>query len=85
VAAERPLFTTDAAALQARSEQLMAALDAPFLGIFSRELGDGERRFLLHHLRDAELEEWPGRGHLGFVTEPDRYAVRLRQLALRAG
>jgi hypothetical protein len=29
------------------------------------------------------LEEWPGRGHLGFVTEPDRYAARLRELALR--
>jgi hypothetical protein len=56
---------------------------APFLGIFSRELGDGERRFLLDHLRDAELEEWPGRGHLGFLTEPDRYAARLRELALR--
>jgi hypothetical protein len=25
----------------------------------------------------------PGRGHLGFVTEPDRYAARLRELALR--
>jgi pimeloyl-ACP methyl ester carboxylesterase len=77
------VLTTDPAELQARSEQLMAALEAPFLGIFSRELGDGERRFLLDHLRDAELEEWPGRGHLGFVTEPDRYAARLRELALR--
>jgi pimeloyl-ACP methyl ester carboxylesterase len=77
------LLTTDPAELQARSEQIMAALDAPFLGIFSRELGDAERRFLLDHLRDAELEQWPGRGHLGFVTEPDRYAARLRELALR--
>jgi pimeloyl-ACP methyl ester carboxylesterase len=77
------LLTTDAAALQARSETLMAALDAPFLGIFSRELGDAERRFLFEHLRDAEIEEWPGRGHLGFATEPDRYAARLRALALR--
>jgi pimeloyl-ACP methyl ester carboxylesterase len=77
------LLTTDPADLQARSEKRMAAVDAPFLGIFSRELGDGERRFLLDHLRDAELEEWPGRGHLGFVTEPDRYAARLREFALR--
>jgi pimeloyl-ACP methyl ester carboxylesterase len=77
------LLRTDPAVLQARSEQLMAALDAPFLGIFSRELGDEERRFLLDHLPDAQLEEWPGRGHLGFVTEPDRYAARLRELALR--
>jgi hypothetical protein len=61
----------------------MAALDAPFPGIFSRKLGHWERRFLLDHLPAAELEEWPGGGHRGFVTEPGRYAARLRELALR--
>ncbi|HEY4278573.1 MAG TPA: alpha/beta hydrolase [Conexibacter sp.] len=77
------LFSTDPAAARAHNETLMASLDGPFLGFFSHDLQPPERAFLLDHLRDVELEEWPGLGHFIHLVQPDRFAARLSEFVTR--
>ena len=74
-----PLLTIDPAEARAGNERLMAALDAPFLGLFTRELPPEERRFMAAHLRDVELVEWPSGTHLAFVAEPERFVGVVRE------
>jgi pimeloyl-ACP methyl ester carboxylesterase len=77
------LLHTDPARVQARNEELLSAVDAPFLGVFSSELDQGSRRFLLDHLRNAQLEEWPGNGHFVHLAQPDRFTTALQDFIAR--
>jgi pimeloyl-ACP methyl ester carboxylesterase len=64
--------------LQARVEQVAAAIDVPVLAVFGQQLSTDERDYLRHLVRGAQLEEWPGGGHFVHLAEADRFATRLR-------
>ncbi len=69
---------TDPGELQTRVEQALAAIDVPCLCIFGQQLPDGQREYLQVHLRDVQLEQWPGRGHFVHLAEADRFTERLQ-------
>jgi pimeloyl-ACP methyl ester carboxylesterase len=77
------LFHDDPRQLQHEMESTMASIDAPCLSVFGRALSAGERTRLQQHVRGVELEEWPDRGHLVHLAEPDRFAARLRSFINR--
>jgi len=80
------LLSTDPAVLRANNARLMAALGAPFLGIFGNELDPGNRAYLTENLRDVTIETWGGDdGHLFFMAAPDRFAAKLLAFAERVG
>jgi pimeloyl-ACP methyl ester carboxylesterase len=68
---------SDPAELQERVGQTLSAVEAPCLGIFGHQLPDGQREYLQAHLRDVQLEQWPGRGHFVHLAEADRFTERL--------
>jgi pimeloyl-ACP methyl ester carboxylesterase len=63
--------------LQARIDDTAGAIRAPFLAVFGHSLSDEERHHLRRLLPTLELEEWPDRGHMVHLMEPDRFARRL--------
>jgi hypothetical protein len=56
----------------------MASIEVPCLSVFGHQLSAGERSHLREHVSAVQLEEWPDRGHLVHLAEPDRFAARLR-------
>jgi pimeloyl-ACP methyl ester carboxylesterase len=72
------LMRSEPERLQARVEQVAAAIHVPVLAVFGRQLSSDERAHLRRLVPGAQLEEWPGRGHFVHVAEPDRFAARLR-------
>jgi pimeloyl-ACP methyl ester carboxylesterase len=72
------LIRSEPSRLQEQVEQVAAGLDVPVLAVFGRRLAGDERDYLLRLVAGAQLEEWPGRGHLVHLAEPDRFAARLR-------
>ncbi len=77
------VLRTDPAEFQARIDTTLTAITAPFLAVFGHVLDDHERDHLRHLLPSAEVEEWPGHGHLVHLEEPDRFARRLATFATR--
>lgn len=74
------LVATTPEAVQERFDRLTAAVSAPCLAIF----GSGVRATSLGSLpATTEVEEWPGRGHLVHLVEPDRFARRLGDFVRR--
>jgi pimeloyl-ACP methyl ester carboxylesterase len=72
------LFRDDPRELQQEIEATMASIEPPCLCVFGHRLGVSERALLQEHLRGVQIEEWPARGHLVHLAEPDRFAARLR-------
>ncbi len=72
------LFRDDPRELQQEIEATMESIDAPCLSVFGHDLNAIERNYLQDHLSDLQIEEWPDRGHLVHLAEPDRFAARLR-------
>jgi pimeloyl-ACP methyl ester carboxylesterase len=64
--------------VQARRDQVAAAIDAPLLAVFGEELSSDERDHLRRLVPGVQLEEWPGRGHFVHLADADRFAARLR-------
>jgi pimeloyl-ACP methyl ester carboxylesterase len=52
-------------------------ITCPYLAVFGHQPSDDERVALYSRLPDLELEEWPERGHMVHLMEPDRFARRL--------
>jgi pimeloyl-ACP methyl ester carboxylesterase len=73
------LFRQDPSALQHEIEATMTSIDAPCLCVFGHDLNASERTYLQAHLSEVQVEEWPDRGHLVHLAEPDRFAARLRR------
>ncbi len=67
--------------LQARTDTTLAAIKAPLLAIFGHALDTQTKQHLRRLLPSAEVEEWPGHGHLVHLEEPDRFARRLATFA----
>jgi pimeloyl-ACP methyl ester carboxylesterase len=63
--------------LQALIDETARMISAPYLAVFGRKLADDERQRLDDRLSLLELEEWPDRGHMVHLMEPDRFARRL--------
>jgi len=78
------LMRSDPEQLQARVEQVGAAIDVPVLAVFGQQLSSKERDYLRRLVRGAQLEEWPGRGHFVHLAEADRFAARLRAFVTSA-
>ena len=72
------LFRQDPRELQREIDATMASMEAPCLSVFGHELSAGERSHLQEHVSAVQIEEWPDRGHLVHLAEPDRLAARLR-------
>jgi pimeloyl-ACP methyl ester carboxylesterase len=72
------LLHDDPRELQQEIEATMAGVDAPCLSVFGHRLSAGERTHLREHVRGVQVEEWPDRGHLVHLADPDRFAARLR-------
>jgi len=66
---------------QALIDSAITRITAPFLAIFGHTLEARERQHLRDLLPAAEVEEWPGHGHLVHLEEPDRFARRLATFA----
>lgn len=70
------LVATTPAALQERFRRSAAAVTSPCLAVF----GSAVRASALGALpASTEVEEWPGRGHLVHLVEPDRFARRVAE------
>jgi pimeloyl-ACP methyl ester carboxylesterase len=72
------LLRSEPERLQARVEQVAAAIDVPVLAVFGRRLTSDERDHLRRLLPGAQLEQWPGSGHLVHLADAARFAARLR-------
>jgi len=74
-------FGTTPAQLQARIDNIAPAIRAPFLAVFGHVLDAHDKQHLRRFLPSAQVEEWPDRGHLVHLAEPDRFAARLAAFA----
>ncbi|HEY2258644.1 MAG TPA: alpha/beta fold hydrolase [Solirubrobacteraceae bacterium] len=72
------LFRDNPSELQREIEATMASIGAPCLYVFGHDLNAGERTYLQDRVPELQIEEWPDRGHLVHLAEPDRFAARLR-------
>jgi pimeloyl-ACP methyl ester carboxylesterase len=63
--------------LQAMADKTARSITVPYLAVFGRQLSDDERDRLHDRLSCLELEEWPERGHMVHLMEPDRFADRI--------
>jgi pimeloyl-ACP methyl ester carboxylesterase len=63
--------------LQAQIDEAAQRITVPYLAVFGHRLSDDERVRLQGQLSGLELEEWPDRGHMVHLMEPDRFAQRL--------
>ena len=82
------MLRTTPAQLQARIDNTATAVRAPFLAVFGHVLDAQEKQHLRRLLPSAQVEQWPDRGHLVHLAEPDRFAGRLAAFAsqcFRAG
>jgi pimeloyl-ACP methyl ester carboxylesterase len=67
--------------LQARIDREAQAISAPLLAVFGQTLDQQTREHLVRCVPWAEIEEWPGRGHMVHLVEPDRFSSRLAEFA----
>jgi pimeloyl-ACP methyl ester carboxylesterase len=63
--------------LQARVDEALREITVPYLAVFGHPLSHDERTRLHDRLRTVELEEWPDRGHMVHLMEPERFANRI--------
>ena len=72
------LFRQDPRELQREIDADMASIELRASACSDTSLSAGERSYLQEHVSDVQIEEWPDRGHLVHLAEPDRFAARLR-------
>lgn len=75
------MLRTTPAQFQARIDNTVPAIRAPFLAVFGHVLDAHEYQHLRRFLPSAQVEQWPDRGHLVHLAEPDRFADRLAAFA----
>jgi pimeloyl-ACP methyl ester carboxylesterase len=63
------------------AEGLLGALRMPYLAIHGADPGPGYEEWLTTHLPSATVEVWDGGGHYPHLTEPERFAARVRAFA----
>ena len=75
------MLRTRSARFQARIDNTVPAIRAPFLAVFGHVLDAHENQALRRFLPSAQVEQWPDCGHLVHLAEPDRFACRLAAFA----
>jgi pimeloyl-ACP methyl ester carboxylesterase len=63
--------------LQALLDEAARSITVPYLAVFGHKLANDERADLQDLIARLELEEWPDRGHMVHLMEPDRFAHRV--------
>jgi pimeloyl-ACP methyl ester carboxylesterase len=63
--------------LQALVDDASSRISVPYLAVFGRRLSEDERTSMHDKVATLEMEEWPDRGHMVHLMEPDRFANRL--------
>lgn len=81
------LFRATPDELQAQLDRALEAVGAgaPVLAVFGRELEEPEVAYWARLAPHAEIEQWPGRGHLVHLATPGRFATRVARFARRTG
>ena len=81
------LFRATPDEFQLRMDEALQAVAAqtPVLAVFGRTIEDAERSRWGELAPHAEIEEWPGRGHLVHLATPGRFATRVARFARRTG
>jgi pimeloyl-ACP methyl ester carboxylesterase len=63
--------------LQVLLDETARSITVPYLAVFGHRLAEDERAGLQDRIARLELEEWPDRGHMVHLMEPDRFAHRV--------
>lgn len=63
--------------MQVMVDEATGKITVPYLAIFGHQLPEEDRAYLQEHLPALQLEEWPDRGHMVHLMEPDRFAKRM--------
>jgi pimeloyl-ACP methyl ester carboxylesterase len=71
------VIRTDPEVLQRRIEETARGAGAPGLALFGNALTSEQRAHIRAMAPTVEVEEWPGRGHMLHLVEPDRFTDRL--------
>jgi pimeloyl-ACP methyl ester carboxylesterase len=77
------LLSTSPDELQARIDRDLKAISVPVLAVFGQTIDAATRDYLAGHLPSAEIEEWPGLGHMAHLMEPERFAGLLAEFVNR--
>ena len=72
---------SDPGDMQERLDDLLDTIRARYLVVFGDRISDDDRAHLNQHLHALEIEEWPDRGHMVHLLEPDRFARRVTDFA----
>lgn len=67
--------------MQKLLDDVLDTLSMPYLAIFGDPIPDGDRAHLHQHVASAQIEEWPGNGHMVHLMEPSRFAQRVSEFA----
>jgi pimeloyl-ACP methyl ester carboxylesterase len=73
------LFHADPEMFQRRIETIARRITVPGLALFGDALTDDQRAYIAAMAPTVTVEEWPGRGHMLHLVEPDRFTDRLRR------
>lgn len=68
-------LTASPAQLQGMVDDLLDAIDVPYLWLSGADVPDADRQALLAHVPAAQIETWPGSGHMVHLADPDRFAT----------
>jgi pimeloyl-ACP methyl ester carboxylesterase len=79
------IFRESPESLQSFVNEATRRISAPYLAVFGRRLADDERATMQARLSTLELEEWPDRGHMVHLMEPDRFSDRLASFVDNCG
>jgi pimeloyl-ACP methyl ester carboxylesterase len=67
--------------LDATMEEVLARIDAPLLSLHGSPPPPGYEAWLTRLVPRAQIELWPGAGHLLHLADPGRFAARVRAFA----
>jgi pimeloyl-ACP methyl ester carboxylesterase len=62
---------------QSQIDEALRQITVPYLAVFGHRLSGDEGRRLQDRLPTLELEEWPDRGHMVHLMEPENFAGRV--------
>jgi pimeloyl-ACP methyl ester carboxylesterase len=77
------VMTSDPDEMDALTDRMAGELRAPYLAVLAHAMSDDERARLRRLVPQAEVEEWPGGGHVAHLAQADRFAELLLGFAAR--
>lgn len=77
-------LTGDAAEVQSEVDALLGRITVPYLWLTGAAVEPADEEHLRAHVPQAQIESWPGLGHMLHLAEPDRFTERLARFAAPA-